>query len=304
MSRELKYTFIPIENCNLCNAQSNDFKILGKRLNQSQGKKPQKKVGITTSIQKCKNCGLIFSNPLPIPNSIEDHYGVDPKDYWKEEYFKINPNYFTTEIKHLQELLPFLKGQKALDIGAGIGKAMIAMDNAGYDVYGFEPSSFFHQAAIEKMNIESQKLKLSSIEEAAYSNETFDFITFGAVLEHLYDPSESIKKALSWLKPGGIIHIEVPSSDWLIHKIINWSYHIRGLDYVANLSPMHTPFHLYEFSLASFKKHAKANDYVIAAHNYFVCQTYMPKTLDLLLKPLMKWTNTGMQLSIWLRKNS
>jgi 2-polyprenyl-3-methyl-5-hydroxy-6-metoxy-1,4-benzoquinol methylase len=38
----------------------------------------------------------------------------------------------------------------------------------------------------------------------------FDFITFGAVLEHLYDPSMSIHKAMSWLKPSGIMHIEVP----------------------------------------------------------------------------------------------
>jgi len=54
---------------------------------------------------------------------------------------------------------------------------------------------------------------------------------------------------MSWLKTDGIMHIEVPSSDWLIARLLNFYYKIRGLDYVTNISPMHEPFHLYEFAL-------------------------------------------------------
>jgi len=121
-------------------------------------------------------------------------------------------------------------------------------------------------------------------------------------LEHLYNPSGSIKKALKWLKPGGVIHIEVPSSDWLINKLINLFYKMKLSDYVGNLSPMHEPFHLYEFGLKSFEQHAKQNDYEIAFHEYYVCQTFMPRILDKFIKPYMKRTNTGMQLCVWLRK--
>ncbi len=287
----------------MCGSLASDYTVLGKRLNTSQGVSPQNKIGITTSIVKCKTCNLIFSNPQPIPSDIADHYGVPPEDYWKDEYFIEDNEYFETEIEVLKKLIKINENSKALDIGAGIGKCMSALNKNGFISYGFEPSEPFYRCAIEKMKIEPSKLKLASIENVEYSNNEFDFITFGAVLEHLYNPSDSIVKALKWLKPGGIMHIEVPSSHWLVAKIINFAYKIRGMDYVSNISPMHKPYHLYEFGLKSFLLNGKKNDYEVIQHNYYVCETYMPKIVDFVIKPWMKYTNTGMQLVVWIKKN-
>lgn len=302
MSIQKRYYFNYVENCNMCGSSSKKHKILGKRLNCSQGKNPKNKIGITTTIIKCNECGLIYSNPLPIPFDIQDHYGIPPENYWVESYFNVSDNYFKNEIKKLQELIDFKAGMKSLDIGAGIGKQMIALEKIGFDAYGFEPSKPFYEKAISKMGINPSKLKLGTIEEVDYQENYFDFISFGAVLEHLYDPDASIQKALKWLKPNGLIHIEVPSSDWLINKIINFYYKLRMTDYVGNLSPMHVPFHLYEFSLNSFKKNSRKNGYEIAFYEYYVCKTYMPKFIDFFVIPYMKITNTGMQLCVWLRK--
>ncbi|MBK8291298.1 MAG: hypothetical protein IPK96_10505 [Flammeovirgaceae bacterium] len=82
-----KYTFNYLKRCNMCGSDTTTHTILGKRLNQSQGKKPRNKIGITTTVLKCKDCGLIYSNPQPIPNNLQDHYGIPPEDYWKDEYF-------------------------------------------------------------------------------------------------------------------------------------------------------------------------------------------------------------------------
>lgn len=288
----------------MCTNTSDNSKILGKRLNQSQGRNPKKKTGITTSVVKCKKCGLIYSNPQPIPNSIQDHYGVPPENYWTDNYFTISDDYFQQEIKTLQNLKPFSNNQKVLDIGAGLGKCMIALEKNNYDVYGFEPSEPFYTRAINKMGISKDKLQLSSIEDINYPDDYFDFITFGAVLEHLYDPDSCLKKVLRWLKPNGIIHIEVPSSDWLISKILNLYYRIIGTDYVTNISPMHSPFHLYEFGLKSFQYNGEINGYKIIKYEYYPCSTFMPKFLDSPLKWYMKKTNKGMQLAVWLQKNS
>jgi len=286
----------------MCGSKTDTHKILGKRLNRSQGKNPKNKTGITTPIAKCRDCGLIYANPQPVPFDLQNHYGVPPEEYWKESYFQVDPNYFQGEITRLKGLIEFRVGMKSLDIGAGLGKAMVALGKAGFDAYGFEPSKQFHERAVSKMGIGHDRLKQGTIESAAYGENTFDFISFGAVLEHLYDPSSAILKAMNWLKPNGIIHIEVPSSDWLIHKLINLYYRLRLTDYVGNLSPMHEPYHLYEFGLQSFLKHAQKHGYNLAFHEYYVCQTYMPKIMDVFLKPYMKWTNTGMQLCVWLRK--
>lgn len=153
------------------------------------------------------------------------------------------------------------------------------------------------------MKIAPEKLKLGMIEEVDYPDNFFDFITFGAVLEHLYDPSASIQKALKWVKPGGLVHIEVPSSKYLISRIFNFYFWLRGTNYVNNISPMHIPFHLYEFGIDSFNLNAEKNNYEVVHHEYYVCDVYfIPKIFHGLLKWYMKKTNKGMQLAVWLRK--
>ena len=296
------YWFVNVETCNMCGSQSGSHKIMGNRLNQSQGKFPRRKAGISLTVKKCKTCGLIFSDPLPIPASIQDHYNLAPEQYWKEEYFNISPDYFQWEINTLQTILPFRHGMKTLDIGAGLGKQMLALQNAGYEVFGIEPSQSFYEMAIQKRNIPQEKLTNSSIENAEFETNYFDFISFGAVLEHLYNPSDAIGIALQWLKPGGIIHVEVPSADWLIAKLANVFYKLCGQGYVTNLSPMHEPFHLYEFTLKSFQYNALKHNYSVAHFNYFTCETYLPKVFNSILKPYMRKTGKGMQLVVWLQK--
>ena len=300
--KQFSYTFTAIEKCNMCHAPMDNFKMLGQRLSNSQGFRPSKKIGITTRIVRCSLCGLIFSNPIPIPGNIQQHYGVLPEEYWKSAYFKINDDYFSNEINWLKRLKSIQTGTRSLDIGAGLGKQMIALQRHGFDAYGIEPSHQFYTFAVEKMGIDKSRLQLSSIENAKFESGFFDFISFGAVLEHLYDPSAALKNALHWLKPDGLIHIEVPNSRWLINKIINITYKIMGKDYVGNISPMHVPYHLYEFSLESFNKNGLINDYTVKDSGYYVCETFMPKAFDIVLRPLMRKTNTGMQLIVWLEK--
>lgn len=298
-----KYSFKEISFCEMCGDKTANHKVLGQRLNKSQGYRPKTKTGISVSVIKCANCGLIYSNPQPIPFDLQDHYGTPPEEYWKEEYFVWQPTYFSSQIEGAKKLLDFKSGMKALDIGAGLGKAMLSMQSKDFDVYGLEPSIPFYERAIAKMGIDKEKLKLGTIEDLEYEPEFFDFITFGAVFEHLYEPSMCLKKVLSWLKPNGIIHIEVPSSKWLLPKFINFYFNLIGTDYVTNLSPMHAPFHLHEFDLKSFNKLSEKLNFKVENYRYDVCSIYyFPKILHGLLRYYMNATNKGMQLTVYLRK--
>jgi ubiquinone/menaquinone biosynthesis C-methylase UbiE len=301
----MRYFFQEITHCEMCRDLTNNHKILGQRLNGSQGFRPKKKTGISVSVKKCTKCQLIYSSPQPVPFDIQDHYGIPPENYWVPEYFNWTPAYYANEIDTLIKLKKIEKGMKALDIGAGIGKCMLSLSNAGFDAYGFEPSEPFYERAISKMNIPLEKLKLGKLEEVEYEENTFDFITFGAVFEHLYHPADGLEKAMRWLKPGGVIHIEVPSSKHLIAKIFNAYYRLVGTNYVTSISPMHTPFHLYEFGYNSFAELSKKLNYKILVHEYYVCDIYhIPKFLHFPLRKIMKWTDTGMQLTVWLTKEN
>jgi 2-polyprenyl-3-methyl-5-hydroxy-6-metoxy-1,4-benzoquinol methylase len=297
-----RYFFEEVAKCEMCGDSTDKHRVLGQRLNRSQGFSPRSKTGISVSIKKCSKCDLIYSSPQPIPFNIQDHYGIPPENYWSTGYFEIEPGYFLQQINEAKELLPFENGMTALDVGAGLGKCMIALGEAGFDAFGFEPSVPFYERAISKMHVNSDRLKLGMIEDVDYPENTFDFITFGAVFEHLYHPAACLEKALTWLAPGGLIHIEVPSSKHLIAKIIDTYFRIRGTNYVTHLSPMHSPFHLYEFGLKSFQELGRRLNYSVIKHHYDVCTIdFVPGFLHPIFRKYMQWTNSGKQLTVFLK---
>ncbi len=87
-------------------------------------------------------------------------------------------------------------------------------------------------------------------------------------------------------------------------KFMNFYFKLIGTNYVTNLSPMHSPFHLYEFDIKSFEELSKKLNFSIVKQRFEVCSIYhVPKILHPVLKWYMKKTNRGMQLTVYLRKN-
>jgi SAM-dependent methyltransferase len=241
---------------------------------------------------------------MPLPEHLDQHYDVPPENYWADSYFRVDPDYLTGQIGTFARLSGRVPQVcSALDIGTGIGKAMVALEHAGFDVHGIEPSASFHGAAIARMGIQAGRLQLASVEDATYPRESFDFINFAAVLEHLAAPAAALRKAVEWLKPDGLMYVEVPSSGFLLSRLVRLFYRLTGAgEYVINTCPMHVPYHLYEFKLDSFLRHGAVAGYEVAFHEYYSCAAYMPRWLIGCFDAVMSWTDTGMQLAIWLRK--
>jgi 2-polyprenyl-3-methyl-5-hydroxy-6-metoxy-1,4-benzoquinol methylase len=301
MRETLRYEFRPVAACDMCG--STDFRMLGMRLSASQGRNPRQAEGIAVPVKRCRRCGLVFSDPQPVPDDLSAHYGIPPEDYWRPEQFAWTPAYFSGEIDTAKRLLHFTPGMKALDVGVGAGLAMTSLNRAGFDTWGIEPSAPFRDKAVEMMAIDPERIQLAPMEQAEFEPGTFDFITFGAVLEHLYSPSRALERALSWLKPGGLIQLEVPSSNRLMATLINAYFRLRGTNFVTNISPMHPPFHLFEFTLDSFRHNAERLAYEVAEHEYRVCEiSRVPRVLHPLFRWWMERTDTGMQLTVYLRK--
>ena len=143
---------------------------------------------------------------------------------------------------------------------------------------------------------------VSIVEDAVFPEDSFDFINFAAVLEHLADPATALQKLTGWLKPDGVMYVEVPSSAFLLSRLVRLFYQLTGSDYVINTCPMHVPYHMYEFGLKSFTCHGRQTGYTVVFHEYFPCAGYMPKVLIRPFNAVMRWTDTGMQLAVWLRK--
>jgi 2-polyprenyl-3-methyl-5-hydroxy-6-metoxy-1,4-benzoquinol methylase len=281
---------------------SEDLKVIGKRLNGSQGFRPYNKTGISVSVIKCNDCGLLFANPIPIPLEFGDHYNTAIDRYFDKIIKRYDEHSFSAELDFFLKNYKTNSVVRSLDIGAGLGKIMRSMERVGMEAYGIEPSTSFYEFATSKMGISDKRLKLATIESVEFEPEHFDFITLSAVFEHLYDPNYALVKALQWLKPGGLIYIGVPNAYTLNQQLINFMYKLRGMDYVSNISPMHPPFHIYEFTRKAFKKNALINKYSILSLKGVTYRTYLPKILDPFLMPFIRWTKTDMNLVVWIKK--
>ncbi len=278
---------------------STSQKVLGRRLNQHQGLRPNKLAGVATTIVRCGNCGLIFTNPQPLPASLGDHYDKPPELYWEPGYFASQNDEFSYYESVMRRHMPSVASPRCLDVGAGVGYLMKAMLDRGFDAYGIEPSPAFAERAIQE-GIPADRLQVASAESATFDDQSFDFISFGSVLEHVPDPALALERALRWLRPGGLLFIDVPSARWLIARGLNWIYRLQGLDYVTNLSPMHNPYHLTEFTLKAFQEHGRRAGYRVVQHDYAVCDPFVPKPFDHLARSIMSRTGTGMEIMVWL----
>ncbi len=301
-----EYSFRPVETCNMCAAGAGEFRVLGVRLNRSQGRAPRAVRGAGVTIVRCRRCDLVFPDPQPVPGSVHDHYDMPGEEYWSDS--RASPVADPAAIARFGALRArFAQDAKpaALDVGVGSGFTALAMIAAGFELHGFEPIPQFRELALETLGLPEDRIRLAGIEDAEYPAESFDLVNFGAVLEHLYDPSGSLEKALGWLRPGGLIVLEVPSADWLVAKVVNAFLRLRGTRYVTNTSPMHSPFHLYEFTKRTFRLNGARLGYEVVEVVYEVGgATTLPGLLQRALEPIMRWTDTGLTLSVTLRNSS
>ena len=298
------YDFRRVDHCAMCATSISSSRILGLRLDRSVGLNPRNKSGMAITIHRCNVCDLIYSNPEPKPAALTDHYDIPVDSYWNEEQLSQSIEIHSRHLNKCKTLLGFYPGMKALDVGVGVGNGFAALKQAGFDTWAIEPSPSFRKKALELTQADEERIQLSSIEEADFPDEHFDFVSLSGVFEHLYDPAANLRRCMKFLKPGGIWYAEVPSSNWLIARLINRYYKLVGTSFTTNLSPMHIPFHIHEFTHRTFVKNSEIGRlYEVCSYEYEVCPVrHFPKVLHPAVNKLMEKTGTGLQLHIWLRK--
>ncbi len=298
MSGGGNYTFEARPVCVMCGSSAR--RVIGRRLSRSQGLRPTKLTGISTTVVRCADCGLVYADPIPIPGSIEQHYDVDPESYMAESELAPHSDDFIDKYRSVSGRR---NGVRALDIGVGVGFRLGALNEAGFDVHGIEPSPTFYRHALARTGVSADRLLRCSVEEATFEPGSFDLVLFAAVLEHFYDPADAVRRAMGWLKPSGLAYVEVPSARWLTSRLVNAIYRLQGLDYAANLSPLHPPFHLYEFTGRSFAALGRTAGYSVVLERIHATSSYLPRFLDPVVLPVMASTRTGLELEVWLRRN-
>lgn len=105
-----------------------------------------------------------------------------------------------------------LRGSRLLDIGAATGSLGVALDRAGWqvDYTGLEPDPAMRAHAPPGL-----ELLPVAVDRAELAPHSFDIAVLSDVLEHLPSPVDSLKRVRSWLRPGGMVYVEVPDESRL-----------------------------------------------------------------------------------------
>ncbi|MEO9952235.1 class I SAM-dependent methyltransferase [Nonlabens sp.] len=98
----------------------------------------------------------------------------------------------------------FIKNGNVLDIGAGVGDLVNALQKNGITATGFEPSAKARKIAEEKGIVLKPNLE-------SFKENSFDLISMYHVLEHVTDVEKQKQEILGLLKSNGILILALPN---------------------------------------------------------------------------------------------
>ena len=183
----------------------------------------------TFHLVRCQNCTLLYQNPRPSSSVINQYYPDEYGSYATAQQgirtrrglllSKVIYRGLNKRCKLIDQHQPQKDGQsrKLLDIGCAAGLFLEVMQQyPGWQVEGVEPNKTAAKATSERLGIQVFQ---GLFEEAHYPDASFDAVTLWDVLEHLYDPIESLKELHRILKPGGLLFVRVPNGASYVRSI-------------------------------------------------------------------------------------
>lgn len=164
------------------------------------------------TVYRCTECGLGFLDPRPSEDEIEQLYR---EAYFSDQYhdgidlkspqFK---NVLSNEDHRIRFIRRIKKFGRLLDVGCGYGYFAAACREKGYDVHGVDVSEWAAKHAVENLGI---PVTVGPIDEIQLTEHAFDIVTMWHFFEHSPDPHGVLRNVDTWLKPGGMLVIDVPN---------------------------------------------------------------------------------------------
>jgi len=195
-------------SCNIC--QNNEYTIIYR-------------AGIAqkNQIVKCNSCGLMYVNPRQNKPDVEYIKDYDPNWFPQRELRqRIEKEAF--QIRDYNDIKIFLNQyypQKGtlIEIGSGFGYLLNSLKQDGWEVKGIEPLQIGCQYTKSEFNIEAIP---QTLEDTHLEDNSVDIFVMLHVIEHLADPTATLKEIFRILKPNGLLILETPRYDTVMFKLL------------------------------------------------------------------------------------
>lgn len=184
----------------------------------------------------CNRCGLHFLRLRPTAATVSELYSDAYSPYLCEDGPSLaappagrldrllgrGPASWRALVRDTYALPP--GGGRLLDFGCGSARFLrIAADN-GWDVTGAD----FSSGVVERIRAEGLRCVLIEDLWAAPSSDRFDVVRMNHVLEHLYDPVETLRRLMPRITEQGRLHAAVPNPAGLSARVFGTYW--RGLE--------------------------------------------------------------------------
>jgi SAM-dependent methyltransferase len=201
---------------------------------------PESRTGFATG---CEDCGLLFVNPPPDPESLKAFYSRDgawgisherPTEALERRarralagYRKPNQRRRARHalLEALDTVTPIFTppaDASVLDFGCGDGKLLNGLQEEGWDTFGIEPST-------DVAFLRHQRL------DDVPAEPSFNLVILHHVLEHVGGPLDLLQRLSNATRRGGALFISVPRLDTLPeHR--DFSYCLNGRTHIVAFS--------------------------------------------------------------------
>lgn len=152
---------------------------------------------------QCRNCHLIYVNPIEKAGKINEDYSKRKSD----EDIIVQRSRLHATRSQVRLIKKYDSGTSLLDIGSGEGFFLFNASKAGYITKGIELSQDAAEYAKKEFGVDTEA---GAFEGLQLPENYFDVVTLWTVLEHVPYPLTILKKAHRILKPGGLLAISTP----------------------------------------------------------------------------------------------
>lgn len=157
-----------------------------------------------STIYKCNNCKLFFTNPRPTMSLFENYYTLD---YYES---LVNATSFVKRNEQrLTKILPYKSFGRLLDVSCGSG-VFLNLASHYFECHGLDTAKASQNFIKKRFNRKTIVFTLEYYE----GSKKYDVITMIHVLEHIYCPGDVLDKCVRLLKPDGVLVIAVPNNSF------------------------------------------------------------------------------------------
>ncbi|MBA2607851.1 MAG: class I SAM-dependent methyltransferase [Actinobacteria bacterium] len=147
----------------------------------------------------------------PDPAKLTHYYGQQTSGLLTSAYWHslLPDRYALHSVSGLQCLNQFGVGPDVFEFGHGIGSTAILLARHGFDVTAGDISEPARAFAAQRFAKRKLPVKLLDLERESPAAESFDAVVSFDVLEHLPNPVEQIAEMRTWLRPGGLLVLNI-----------------------------------------------------------------------------------------------